>query len=469
MARKAKIAATLGPASDATQAMAQLVRSGLDVARLNFSHGSPDEHAARVERLRLVARAAERIVGVMADLQGPRFRVGTLPGGSLTLADDAVVELVAGRKRAPHGALPVSHAALARDVKQRQAILIDDGRIRLQVERVRDDRVRCRVVRGGKVAERKGINLPGTDLSVPTITPKDRRDLETAVEIGADWLAVSFVRSARDVRQARRLLAKAGSTMPVMAKIERPEAIDRLDEILDAADGVLVARGDLGVELAPEDVPILQKQIIEAANAAGKPVVTATQMLDSMRHSAQPTRAEASDVANAVLDGSGCLLLTAETAVGEYPVEAVRMMARIIERAENAGRTRVEDGPHANLSIAVATAHAGCRAAAEVGARYLVAFTSSGSTAFHVSRFRPITPLVACTTRFEIARRMTLLWGVTPVVVERRANFEGLVETVDDNLRRAGLAEAGDVVVLIAGAPVGMPGTTNAIKVHRLG
>jgi len=468
MSRRCKIAATLGPASADETVLRRIVDAGLDLARLNFSHGDEQQHRRHVRLLRKVAKQSGRVVGLLADLQGPRFRVGVLPEGELTLEEGQAVDLLAGRNRAPAGVIPVSHRALAKDVRRDQPVLIDDGNVRLLVERVRENRIRCRVLRGGVVTDRKGINLPGTDLSVPTITAKDRRDLKQAVGMGADWLAVSFVRSAADVRQARKLLARAGSDIPVMAKIERPEAIDRLDEIVREADGVLVARGDLSVELATEDVPILQKQIIEAANADGKPVVTATQMLDSMRHSLRPTRAEASDVANAVLDGSDCLLLTAETAVGRYPAQTVKMMERIITRAEQAGRGRLRLEPLRPLPIPLATAHAGCRAAAETDARYLVAFTTSGSTAFQVARFRPVKPILACAPNDAIARRIALTWGVNPVIVGRRNTFEQLIGTVNDGLTESGWAERGDVVVIVSGVPVGKPGTTNTVKIHRI-
>jgi len=469
MDRRAKIAGTLGPTCEDRQTMERLIKAGMDVARLNFSHGLASEHETRIRRLRRAARAVGRSVALMADLQGPRFRVGQLPGGTMTLEDGASVEVVAGARKAAAGKLPVAYAALARDVRRGDAIRIDDGKIELQVERVRGDVIRCAVVRGGAVSDRKGINLPGVELSVPTITPKDRRDLRFAVEAGADWLAISFVRSGEDVRHAKRLLRRAGRELPVMAKIERPEAIEALDEILEQADGVLVARGDLGVELPTEDVPILQKQIIDAANARGKTVMTATQMLDSMRYSARPTRAEASDVANAVLDGSSSLLLTAETAAGQYPVEAVRTMASIIRRAESAGMTHEIPELRGEFSIPTATAHAAVRAACDVGATYLVAFTTSGSTACQVARFRPPMPIIACTPSDEVARQLNAQWGVDPVKVRLFDRLEEMIKAVDRALIDKSLARRGQVVVVLAGSPIGVAGTTNVIKLHRVG
>jgi len=386
----------------------------------------------------------------------------------MELVEGRPVRLVAGKTRSARDTVPVSYAALAREVKRGAPILLDDGKLALRVERVRGDTVHCVVVRGGTLTDRKGINLPGTALSVPALSPKDRRDLRAAVELGSDWLAVSFVRRAADLRLARRLLRRSGSDMPVMAKIERPEAVERLDEILAEADALLVARGDLGVELPTERVPILQKQIIEAANAAGKPVMTATQMLDSMRESTRPTRAEASDVANAVLDGSDCLLLTGETAVGRHPVEAVATMARIIAEAEASGRVRAPKPPREELSVAASVCHAGCGAAHDVGARYLVVFTQSGSTAVQTARFRPDKPILAFTPDETVAARLNLVWGVEPRRLPARKRVEDLVRALDRVLSRERRARAGDGIVALMGAPLGVPGSTNLMHVRRV-
>jgi pyruvate kinase len=426
MKTRAKIGGTLGPACDDEATLRRMIRGGLSVARLNFSHGEPVEHRRRVMRLRRVARSEGRSVAVLADLQGPRLRVGRLADGSLDLVEGESVKLAAGKRTAAPGIVPVTYGALARDVKRGDPILLDDGKLLLRVERVRGETVHCAVERGGRLTDRKGINLPGTRLSVPALTPKDRTDLKTVIELGCEWLAVSFVRRAGDLRAVRRALRRGGCELPLMAKIERPEAVENLHEIIAEADALLVARGDLGVELPTERVPILQKEIIEASAAAGKPVMTATQMLDSMRDAPRPTRAEASDVANAVLDGSDCLLLTAETALGGYPAEAVATMARIIAQAEASGRVRAPAEPQEELSIAVSVCHAGCRAAHDVGARFLVVFSA-------------------------------------------RKDVEALVRTLDRLLLRERLARRGDVVVVLMGAPVGVTGTTNLIKVHRVG
>ena len=446
-----------------------MIRAGLDIARLNFSHGTAEDHRGAVARLARAARKAGRTVAVLADLQGPRFRVGSLPGGELRLEDGATVELVAGRKQTKPGAIPVSYAALAKDVRRGGSILLDDGKIALTAERVRNGSVFCRVIRGGVVTDRKGINLPGASLSVPTLTAKDKRDLVVAVEAAVDCLAVSFVRGPEDVRAARRLTRRAGRELPIMAKIERPEAVDRLDEILAEADGLLVARGDLGVEIATERVPIVQKQIIEAANAAGKPVMTATQMLESMRLSPRPTRAEASDVANAVLDGSDSLLLTAETAAGRFPVESVATMDAIVREAEDAGRSYRAAAPLGELSIPLTACRAGCRAAFDVHARYIVVLTQSGFSARQTARFRPVTPILAFSPSGEVVRSLNLLWGVEPQLVKPVRSFESMRRILDEALLKRELASKGDVVVVLSGAPIGVPGTTNLIKIHRVG
>jgi pyruvate kinase len=353
-------------------------------------------------------------------------------------------------------------------VRRGSIILLDDGNLRLRVRSVREQLVRCEVERGGILTSGKGINLPGATLSVPALTTKDRRDLQSAVEMEADWLAISFVRSPGDVRAARSLLRKAGSDMPVMAKIERPEAIDRLDEILDEADGILVARGDLGVELEPETVPELQKEVIEKANAAGKTVMTATQMLDSMRRSPRPTRAEVSDVANAVLDGTDSLLLTAETAAGDYPVEAVEMMGRIICEAEASGRVLRPELPEPPVSIRESTCMAAVRAAYESGAKYLAVFTMSGASARSVARFKPDTPILAYTPRPEVQRRLAVQWGVTAVLSPELYSSRDLLNHLEKALLKDRHVSRGDLVVVVSGFPVGVAGTTNLVAVHKV-
>jgi len=469
MPPRTRIAGTLGPACDDRRTLDGMVRAGMRVARLNFSHGTPDEHRARVLRLRAVAAKLGVEVAILGDLQGPRFRVGRLPGGRRDLCDGQRVTLLAGRTAAEGDAVPVSYAALARETRSGQRVLLDDGKIALTVLSVRGREVRCRVDRGGTLTDYKGINLPGGALGVPALTAKDRADLRLAVEIGCDWLAVSFVRRAGHIRTARRLLDRLGSSMPVMAKIERPEAIDDLPAILEESDAVLVARGDLGVEFPPERVPVLQKAILEAALTAGKPAMTATQMLDSMRHAPRPTRAEVSDVANAVFDGSACLLLTGETAAGEYPVEAVATMTRIATEAERAGRVVEAPRPELPLGIPAATCAAASQCATDLGARYLAAYTVSGATAHAVAAFRPRTPILALTPERAVARRALMYWATEPIVTPRLTGTRALIRCLDHTLVERRLAVEGDVVVVVSGFPVGIPGTTNLIKVHRVG
>ena len=467
--RRAKIAATLGPACDDRKTLERLSAAGMDIVRINFSHGVAEDHERRVRRARAAAKRMGRPLTVMADLQGPRFRVGALPQGPVPVEVGQSVRLIAGKERGDGSFIPVSYAALARDVRRGSTVLIDDGRIELSVTRVRGDVVHAEVVRGGSIGERKGINLPGDKLSVPPLMPKDKRDLKTAVAIGADWLAVSFVRHPDDIAVVRRLLQRAGSQMPVMAKIERPEALEHIDGILEASDGLLVARGDLGVELPPERVPLIQKDLIERCTRSGKPVMTATQMLDSMRHDPRPTRAEASDVANAVLDGSSSLLLTAETAVGEYPVEAVGMMDRIIRESERSPRRFSPDLPRGELSVPVATSLAACRAAYDVGAKYIVVFTQSGFSALQCGRFRPSTPILAFTPQAQVARRLNMLWGIEPTQFKLRKSIEQMIRGLDNELLKRGMVERGDAIVVVMGTPIGVGGTTNLLEVRRVG
>ena len=471
MQRRAKIAATLGPACDSTRTLTRMVRLGMDVARLNFSHGDRATHSGLAKALRRASKQAGRPVALLADLQGPRFRIGEVPGGVLPLVAGERVKLHAGSRRCAPGGLPVTYAALARDVKRGDRVLIEDGRIELHVRGKRGNEVVCEVARGGSVSDNKGINLPDSSLSVPAVTAKDARDLKTAAELDADWLAVSFVRRAADVARARRLLDRAGRAIPVLAKIERAEAIDRLDEILDEADGLIGARGDLGVELSAARVPILQKQIIESANSRGKPVMTATQMLDSMRHSPRPTRAEASDVANAVLDGSGCLLLTAETAAGQYPVEAIETMSDIITQAESSGRTRHQPPPAAGMSVTITTCHAGCNAAADVRAKAIAVFTRGGATALQTARFRPATPILAFTPSADVQRRLALVWGVQPFRLGERRDLHALLRGLDRTLLEERLAKRNDIVVVLMGDRIGGAALsrTNLMRVHHVG
>src|SRR6266542_2852516 len=426
---RTKLVATLGPASSDAAVIGAMVDAGLDVARLNFSHGEPAEHRERLSIARRAATERGASLAVLADLQGPKIRVGVLAGDGYPLPAGASCELIAGASSAPPPAIPVTYGQLAEDLR------------------------------------------PGERVSAPSLTAKDRKDLVTAIGAGVDYLALSFVRRAGDVTGAKRAIAELGADVPLVAKLERPEAIEHLDGILDAADAVMVARGDLGVELAVEKVPPLQKEIIARANACGVPVITATQMLESMVSSQRPTRAEASDVANAVFDGTDAVMLSQETAIGAYPVEAVATMRRIAEEAESTPSLLHPPPPPSGgpLDVASTTCKAAVQAAADLGARAIVAFTETGATARYVSRFRPRVPIVGLTPHEATRRRMAMYWGVRALPpVDPHLEMGEMVQQADQRLRAAGVASEGDLIVLVAGTP-GLRAATNRMIVHRLG
>src|SRR6266542_646543 len=468
---RTKLVATLGPASSDAAVIGAMVDAGLDVARLNFSHGEPAEHRERLSIARRAATERGASLAVLADLQGPKIRVGVLAGDGYPLPAGASCELIAGASSAPPPAIPVTYGQLAEDLRPGDRVLLDDGAIELEVRSVSGRRVACVVRRGGTVRSRKGVNLPGVRVSAPSLTAKDRKDLVTAIGAGVDYLALSFVRRAGDVTGAKRAIAELGADVPLVAKLERPEAIEHLDGILDAADAVMVARGDLGVELAVEKVPPLQKEIIARANACGVPVITATQMLESMVSSQRPTRAEASDVANALFDGSDAVMLSQETAIGAYPAEAVATMRRIAEEAESTPSLlhpppAPSGGP---LDVASTTCKAAVQAAADLGARAIVAFTETGASARFVSRFRPRVPIIGLTPHEATRRRMAMYWGVRALSpVDPNLELGEMVEQADRRLRAAEVASEGDLIVVVAGTP-GLRAATNRMIVHRLG
>ena len=467
---RTKVVATLGPASSNREVLGGMVEAGLDVVRLNFSHGEKADHLARFELVRAAAAELGRNLAVLVDLQGPKIRVGMVGDIGVKLDRGREVVLVAGADHAADLEIPVVYPELAADVHQGDQILLDDGAIGLRVEDVQGERVRCQVERGGVVKSRKGVNLPGVAVSAASLTTKDRADVATAVEAGADYLALSFVRRPDDVVQAKQAIAERGGDIPVVAKLERPEAIDCLDEILEVADAVIVARGDLGVELAVEQVPPIQKHIIARANSLGVPVITATQMLESMVASARPTRAEASDVANAIFDGTDAVMLSQETAVGQYPVEAVATMGRIAREAEATPYLSAPPPPAVGkLDVPATVSRAAVQMAADLGAKAIVAFTESGATARYVSRFRPRTQIIGLTTSEAARRRMALFWGVetaTPLGVGTQVR--GMIDAADERVVREGLLAPGDLIVVVAGSPGGRGGT-NRVLVHRVG
>jgi len=462
--RRTKIVATIGPASSTEAAVAALIGAGMDGARMNLSHGTHDDHAHTAEVVRAAETDAGRSIALIADLQGPKLRVGDIPG-VVELADGDTV-VIAGEDVATGDDLPVSPSVLGSVLRRGHEVLIDDGHIRLRVERVERGRASCTVVVGGRVGPHKGVNLPGVPLPIPSLTRKDLDDLEFALGLGVDFVALSFVRSAADVKALRTLIEARASQAWVIAKIEKAEAVAALDEILAEAHGVMVARGDLGVEIGAADVPLLQKRIILAALERGKPVITATQMLESMIQSPEPTRAEASDVANAILDGTSAIMLSGETAVGAYPVEAVRVMDRIALAVEPSLGYRHEiptadDEP----TIDQAMSNAACDVAEALSASAILVPTFSGHTASAVARLRPQRAIVALTHKRESLRHLALEWGVTPLTIPETTDVEDLWSRSIVAAMEAGVVASGDRVVITAGTAVNIPGSTNVIKV----
>lgn len=462
--RCAKIVATLGPASSTLDRIRALAQAGADVFRFNFSHGTHADHAARFEIVRAAERERGRPIGVIADLQGPKLRVGTFAEGRVRLDAGARFRLDLDPSPGDASRAPLPHPEIFEALRAGADLLLDDGKIRLTVERCGKDFADTVVVAGGPLSDRKGVNVPNVVLPISALTDKDRADLNFALELGVDWIALSFVQRPEDVAEARRLIAGRAA---VMAKIEKPQAIDRLDEIIDLADGIMVARGDLGVEMPPEVVPGLQKKIVRAARAAGKPVIVATQMLESMIQSPSPTRAEASDVATAVFDGADALMLSAESASGEYPVEAVTMMDRIIASVERDPLYRTYlDAYHAEAQKTTADAItlAAGLVAHTMQAVAIVTYTTSGATAIRASRERPDRPILGLITRMVTARKLALAWGVHPVFTEDAHTLDEMV----DKARRAavaeGFAEPGNCIVITAGLPFGTPGATNLLR-----
>ena len=462
--RRTKILVTIGPASGTPERLAELVAAGMDGARLNFSHGAHEQHRAWAEAIRAAAENAGRPLALVADLQGPKLRVGDLDAPRTLERGEEIV--VAAEESSRDGDLPVAPAVIGDVLSPGNDVLIDDGLVRLRVEEVEDGRARCSVVVGGLVSSHKGVNLPGVPLPIPSLTPKDVSDLELALELGVDYVALSFVRSAADVRDLRRLIEQAGSHADVIAKIEKAEAVAVLDQILEETDAIMVARGDLGVEIGVAEVPLLQKRIIMRSLEEGKPVITATQMLESMIEHAEPTRAEASDVANAVLDGSSALMLSGETAVGAYPVAAVAYMDRIARAVEPSLGYRHEL-PEADEepSVGRAMSNAACDLAETLHAAAIIVPTATGRTASAVARLRPRRPIVALTHNQYAIQQMALEWGVIPLLVKEASDVQDLWGLSIDAARDAGVVDQGDRVVLTAGTSVNIPGSTNVIKV----
>jgi pyruvate kinase len=463
--RRTKIVATLGPASTSKDVVAALVRAGMDAARLNFSHGTREQHAEAARIVREVQEEVRRPLALIADLQGPKLRIGELP--EPVMLDRGQEVFVCSGAVAHDGMLPVSPGVIAEVLRPGHEVLIDDGHVRLAVHEVEEGQARCSVLVGGLVSAHKGVNLPGVPIPIPSLTRKDLDDLDQAVALGVDFVALSFVRSAADVRDLRELIDGAGSHAHVIAKVEKAEALDALDDILEEAHGIMVARGDLGVEIGPASVPLLQKRIISKSLERGKPVITATQMLETMIHAPEPTRAEASDVANAVLDGTSAVMLSGETAIGDYPVEAVGYMDRIARAVEPSLGYRHElPEPADKPTIGQATSNAACDLAEALEAKAMLVPTFSGRTASAVARLRPRRPILGLTHHRFALQQMALEWGVTPIEIAESHDVGDLWQRSLDAARASGLVDEGDRVVITAGTAVNVPGTTNVIRVE---
>jgi pyruvate kinase len=463
--RNAKIVATLGPSTSSEERIGQLFEAGADVFRLNFSHGTYDEHKDRFAVIRRLEQRFGRPIGVVLDLQGPKLRVGAFKGGAATLKGDGKFRLDLSPDPGSARRAPLPHPEIFAALEEGTELLLDDGKIRLLVERRGDDFAETRIVTGGELSDHKGVNVPSAVLGLSPLTKKDRKDLAVGLDLGVDWVALSFVQRPSDMAEARRLIAgRAG----VLAKLEKPSAIAHLDEIVELSDAVMVARGDLGVEVPPEDVPSLQKRIILACRQAGKPVVVATQMLDSMVHSPTPTRAEASDVATAVYDGADAVMLSAETAVGDYPIEAVEMMDRIVNRVERDPLYRkiMEAERHQPEATAADAITAAARQVAHtIAAAAIVTYTDTGSTSLRAARERPEVPILGLTPNAATARRLTLAWGIHAVLTGAIHDFHEMVADAARVASREGFAKAGERLAITAGVPFGTPGATNILRI----
>ncbi|GFO61950.1 pyruvate kinase [Geomonas silvestris] len=473
MLRRTKIVATVGPACDSEERLNALMQAGVDVFRLNFSHGEQAAKSAIIRTIRELSRRNECAIAILGDLQGPKIRTGKMDGGALELVQGREVIITTRDIMGSGNLIPTIYQGLPGDVVPGDRILLDDGLMELRVVGVEGEDVHCTVVSGGILKDRKGINLPGAKVSAPALTEKDREDLEFCIREELEYVALSFVRQASDVQELKDILKAHRSELRVIAKIEKPEAVENFDAILDVSDGIMVARGDLGVELNPEKVPLIQKGIIRSCNAAGKPVITATQMLESMVQNPRPTRAEVSDVANAILDGTDAIMLSAETASGKYPVEAVTMMVQVAHDVEGDPQLKTQvfypipekDGLPC---LAEVIGQAACRVAEGVKAEAILAFTQTGSTAQLVSKYRPASPIYAVTPFANVRNRLALYAGVHSLLVVIEGNTEAQISSVENTVLATGRLKKGDVVVITMGSPLSSPGTTNLMKVHRL-
>ncbi|MFC4767782.1 pyruvate kinase [Effusibacillus consociatus] len=470
--RRTKIVCTIGPASESVEVLTSIIQNGMNVARLNFSHGTYEEHAARIRNIRAASKAAGKTVAILLDIKGPKIRTGLIENDQVELKEGSSITLTTEEVLGTAERVSISYKGLPEDVEPGSRLLIDDGLIGLVVEKVEGTDILCRVTNGGLLKNRKGINAPGVRLRIPSVTEKDIADIKFGIEQGVDLIAASFVRKASDVLDVRRVLEEGNADLDIIAKIEAEEALDKLDEILEVADGLMVARGDLGVEIPTEEVPLWQKIMIGKANRVGKPVITATQMLDSMERNPRPTRAEASDVANAIFDGTDAIMLSGETAAGKYPIQAVETMARIAERAEQALRENIVPAKKRpwddNHTVTDALSQAVATISKDLKAKAIVTPTQSGHTARMVSKYRPESVIIAVTPSANVARRLCVSHGVYPVVVEETNTTDEMLEVSVEGALQSGLVTHGDLIVITAGVPVGQPGTTNLLKVHTI-
>ena len=467
--RRAKIVCTLGPAVESIEKITELIDAGMNMARLNLSHGGHDEHQKRFDLVRAAAKKANKAVAILVDLQGPKIRLGRfsagphelLRGDTFTITTDDI----AGTKEK----VGTTYKGLPGDCKAGDTIMIDDGKVSVQVVQVKGSDVITKVIQPGMVSNNKGINLPGVAVSLPALSEKDIADLRWGLKAGADFIALSFVRNAADIKDVHKIMEEVGIKVPVIAKIEKPQAVENLQEIVDAFDGIMVARGDLGVELPIEDVPMVQKRCITMARESAKPVIVATQMLDSMISNSQPTRAEATDCANAVLDGADALMLSGETSVGDFPIDSVKIMARIIERTEDVALDQIPPLKHSPATKAGAITKAATEVGLTVGAKYLVAFTQSGDSARRMSRLRSPIPMLALTPEIGTYNRLALSWGVESLLTSTVNHTDEMVMQVDTILIESKRVKIGDLVLIVAGSPPGIPGSINAMRVHKIG
>ena len=467
--RRAKIVCTLGPAVESIEKITELIDAGMNMARLNLSHGGHEEHQKRVDLVRTAAKKANKAVAILVDLQGPKIRLGKFSSGphELTRGDTFTITTddIAGTK----DRVGTTYKGLPGDCKAGDTIMIDDGKVSVQVVAVKGNDVITKVMQPGMVSNNKGINLPGVAVSLPALSEKDIADLRWGLQAGVDFIALSFVRNAADIKDIHKIMDEVGVKVPIIAKIEKPQAVDNLQEIVDAFDGIMVARGDLGVELPIEDVPMVQKRCITMARESAKPVIVATQMLDSMISNSQPTRAEATDCANAVLDGADALMLSGETSVGDFPIDSVKIMARIIERTEDVALDQIPPLKHSPATKAGAITKAATEVGSTVGAKFLVAFTQSGDSARRMSRLRSPIPMLALTPEIGTYNRLALSWGVESLLTATVNHTDEMVMQVDSILIESKRVNIGDLVLIVAGSPPGIPGSINAMRVHKIG